>query len=357
MWKLVVQKVKKDEFDTKHIEKEKTLLTFPAIIAFLIGLLSYLSVLIVKILMSLNYLNKSSILWTTFNDVLINFGNVLVAVCAGSLIIEYYGFIDYMRQRIRDVLIEDDFLDILTNDKMEKLKNKLEQRLLYTNIKNVPTDSLFYVVQDEIKPLLKDPFYKEYITTVDCEIEDNLIKKTINRRMVYSCLDSCHNSPIYTDDTIDCASLKSIPGKQGKDIFKITKFEYNNTSVLDKIEVSYPRINDDIYNIGVLLDMSKVKNDLLISGEKTILETEYVTLSPIEDTWFIHKINKACKDYCLHFNYNKEDFEVRGEGFGFMDASPNGRIIKKNFSTSIVIRFVDWILPGDGVIFVVKKIS
>ena len=70
----------------------------------------------------------------------------------------------------------------------------------------------------------------------------------------------------------------------------------------------------------------------------------------------VHKIPVACKEYTARFNYDDKKYIVNGAPFGFMDAHIDGKYIMETISNSAVkISFNDWILPGDGVAFVINE--
>jgi hypothetical protein len=98
-------------------------------------------------------------------------------------------------------------------------------------------------------------------------------------------------------------------------------------------------------------------NDLIIK-DNSILEIEYETIVPLYDCHFVNRVNKPCQHYVIHFNYDENEVNISGQGFGFMEYGEKDRMIIRTEKHSKVIRFTDWILPGDGTIFtILPKIS
>lgn len=281
---------------------------------------------------------------------------VLVTISIGSCLLEWFGFVEYIRRRIRDVIIKDDYISSLTKEKKIALKSKLEQDIYYPD-SNSDKDSLIYVVQNEIYPLLNDYYYDEYVTHVICLIEGNKLKKRIKRRIVLL-KDTSEEikipvksffSPALKSETKEdaekCVTLKTMtvargdcPARDVKDKYKII---WNEVSSPDEYKFSYCLSGDD----------------LTLRDEALIVEIEILTEVDTDDFVYIQRVNRPCRDFTIHFHYDNSKCAIDVNAFGFMTEQHNNKTVYSNLENCFVIRFTDWLLPGDGVCFYINEIN
>ena len=100
------------------------------------------------------------------------------------------------------------------------------------------------------------------------------------------------------------------------------------------------------------IDTSNFKNELDFD-DKIFIDLTYETYAEISDIVYSHQINRPCKHYCVHFNYS-QDIDVDLVGFGFMsnDNKEKTRVVATK--NGKMLRFMNWILPGDGVMAALK---
>lgn len=108
---------------------------------------------------------------------MLNLGNILISLGVGTIILEFFGFVDYIRERMVEVLSSDEYVLSLPYERMKRIKNLLEQKLYFPNIK-IRENSLFDIVQEEILPLLKDCYFEEYTATIECSLDGDTIIPT-----------------------------------------------------------------------------------------------------------------------------------------------------------------------------------
>lgn len=345
-----VQGINKDKQKTKKAEKE--MLHLPGLALILIGLMGFAIILIVKMVF-FDFL--SSPFFVAFDEIFTNVSNVFIAVGLGSVILEFFGYIKYIKERLRDILIDDEYLEILNVEKKEELVNKLEEELYYPGVKYVDRTSLFHVVKDEIKPLLKEYYFEEYLIRVKCEIyNQKYFKKSIYKKIVYNHLKPEEN--IFISNPPLRIHLNSIEGQK---VFQLTKFIFG-TSEEDKdlTQKVLKYVNDDKptqsgYDLMYTINLEEIKEEFKLKDGQAKIILEYTTISAIEDDkYYSHRVSRPCKNYCIHFDYDPNLLVVHGEGFGFMDTIKS-RVEQRNHGDSQVIRFFNWILPGNGVNFTI----
>lgn len=294
---------------------------------------------------------KNSILfWKILHIVVSKSGEAIIVFGIGTIALEFSGFVKYTKNRLKEIVIEHDFLSKLKPDKLKEIKLKIESHLYPLNaVTN--TDSLLHVIQKNVNPLLDSYFYKEYIVDVNVEIEDGYIKKTIYKKIVFSQYDDSKEQIIGTLFDIHFFQPKS----DNKSPLNLISFSFNKKNLPPqnlleemKLHLKHEEILDDgKYKQRFILNCDDLK-----FKEDVEINLTYNTFVPLTDRSFINRVEKPCQHYCIHFNYDKKQFKLFYSGFAFADL---GNIYKKDVRTSrnsLMIRFKDWILPGDGTMFV-----
>lgn len=340
--------------DEKRRFYEKYTLLLPGVISILVACLFFSWEIDIMIQIADTQNIDLEIKKNIYNNIAI----VTMTFGLGSIILEFYGFVDYMRRRIKDVIIEEDYLKMLSDTKRKEIKRKLEKLILFPNVKEISKDSLYHVIERDITDILKDYYYKEFIISVNCTYEEDHLKKTFFKNITFAHIDP--NKEIKLDHFINsCFTLFS---DEKKKIFELKKCIFDGENVMDKIDVEYEDIKNDsnldgkIYKKRVIVKSKS--GELLKFKNKATLEMEYDTFVPKEDNNFTSRVNKPCQHYCVHFNYNEEEATVNWEGFGFMEQGKRHRLLTRKERNGITIRFKDWILPGDGSVFmIVQKVK
>lgn len=289
-----------------------------------------------------------------FQSVLSNLGSLLVSISSGSFLLELFGYVNYTRKRMCEILCEDDVLEVLTTQRKKELKTALLNNLYMPN-KDLGDNNIVQVIDNEMDNILKDYYYKEYIMYVDISIKEikgvKYISKTIKK--TYEA-ETINNQNCIIDKLLD---IQTLPIHSSQAV-KLEYLRINSEEILDaKNYVKTKKIKDNTavgthYNDMYYIDTEDFKNKLKFN--KTIsIDIKYETLTPITDKIFSHQIKKPCKHYCIHFNYDP-NVELDIVGFGFMtDGNKNKKRIVKT-THGLMLRFLTWILPGDGVMAVIS---
>lgn len=151
---------------------------------------------------------------------------------------------------------------------------------------------------------------------------------------------------------VDCGQCSKCPIKDIQ--LRIDSSEVKN------IKISHKTIVEDAdyitkFIIGADLNevvfsatpaQSKNEKDVMLIDFKSKRETD------TNDTLFVHKSKFATRNLTLHVDYNPDEMDVTPAGFCFMDKDMIGNRMKIDyFPRSLKIRFKNWILPGNGVMF------
>ncbi len=277
-------------------------------------------------------------------SLLTEIGIALFIVGSITILLEVADFQDYFLKRLTEIIIKDDYINRFDDQKKKELIMRLEQKLYFKERPKDP-ESFFYTVQKNVVPLLETYHYNYYEVRVQCKIdtEKGIIKKKFHRKIE---LVNPTSKPIKYKLPIDCR-MKKFDDSLGIIPFKVVSVKVNGKPIDANCETE--DIQDDHYNIQYLCHNKVDCND-----DRAVIEIETESVVPIEDINFCHRVPVPCKKYSITFHlHDDSEYALHGHGFGFMDGS---NIEKQIFERGMMLRFNDWILPGDGVIFsVVKK--
>ena len=289
------------------------------------------------------------------SDFFCNIGNIFIALGLGTIVLDFFEFIEYVKERLIDILIDNEYISDLSVDKQVKLKNRLEKHIY--SYADLEEDGLLKFVQDEIHPLIKDYYYKEYITHVVCKLVDGKINKKIKRRIVIA--KKCHEEINISVSTFFQSILKGTPDEARANIVL-------QSVIIDGVKMRVD-VDDDLeyklhhtINEGISLyrnSFSLHGNPITLKEEDVVIEIEIDTTVDLDDYLYIQRVQKPCRNFTIHFHFNNTEFMVNCDAFGFMTSSVSDRMIQTDLDNCVVVRFTNWILPGDGVAFNILKSS
>ncbi|MGN0496059.1 MAG: hypothetical protein ACI4GW_07520 [Lachnospiraceae bacterium] len=336
---MFLQKKKKD---TKHTE-EKSLNTMAnlgvCLVVFIFG--------IILILFSNHIQSTEMKTWSTLSNTI---GSLLVSTACGSLLLEWFGYINYTKKRMCEILSENEVLKVLSKQRKRELKTAILNDLYMPN-KDLGENNIVSVIDDEMDDILKDYYYNEFIMYIDISIVKrdgkSYIKKSIRKT--------------YEAETINNnkCSLRQVLSTQINKVDGINPIEVKeliiNQEKIEDIKIkSSSNIEDqrNHYDKIFYIDTSKFK-DKLEFDDKIFVDLKYETYADITDIVYSHQINRPCKHYCVHFNYSK-GIDVDIVGFGFMSNDNREKTRVVETKNGRMLRFMNWILPGDGVMAALK---
>ncbi|MHB8917934.1 MAG: hypothetical protein ACYC4H_07910 [Desulfocucumaceae bacterium] len=286
-----------------------------------------------------------------FYAVLHEVGISLFILGSITILLELGDFREYFFRRLSDIIIKDEYISFLHEDKLKKMETGVQKALYFRN-QPIDKKSFFYKVQNSIIPVISGCFFDDYEIWVECKIEGSLIKKTIKKRF-----EIVNPTPNKLEEPVPVQSyMKSIANKDNKELLKIERMTeklIENGTTKEKVYTT----GDFKINFCELKDNSKY--DLIVSCENTItvkekavIEVIYTTIAPLSDPHFLQRVTKPCRRYKCVFLSRNNAYNLTGFGFGFMESS---KFYRNDFTDGIELCFKDWILPGDGVIYTLLK--
>lgn len=332
-------------------KSEKREVLFNKISLFGVGIIGSL-VGILIIVLSLQF-NK-------YTDIISTIGQTVIAISFSSLLLEWFGYVNYTRKRMCEILAEDEVIKILDMKRKKELKSALIKNIYMPN-NELQENDIATIVDDEMDKVLQGYYYEEYILYIDVSVIEGksgkkYIKKDIRNTFTAKSVkgDKCIIQKLISSylKPPEDEELKPIMVRQlvvdAKEIEEMQNYEVPGGENKGDLKETYS-------NSYVLDSETKGLKGVLTFKESIDVDLQYTSIVEYDDLVFSHQIDRACKHYCIHFNVESDDFEIIIEGFGFMSLNNSKRQRQIKTNNGYMLRFLDWILPGDGVMVVLKE--
>ena len=292
-------------------------------------------------------------LCTSFITISNSVFGILIGMGVSTLVLDFFSYIKYTRNRIKEIMLDKTYIGTLSDNEKRKVIEKAE-RSLYFRDGEVIDNSLYMNIKQLIIPLIEANYFKQYKIHIDCYIDEEkkIIVKRVHKIMDIICIgDDEFKIPFST-------YMYKVSGIKDKELYDVTECIYNGENITDdvKTKTEYSDIEEDDdptkvkFNIDYTFRLKKGLNRISIRTK---------TIVPISDNTYAHTITIPCQRYSINYSLHNEQYEVLGFGFAFDDESHKEDIDKiiymDKYDDCCKIRFEDWTLPGDGVVFVVNK--
>lgn len=292
------------------------------------------------------------------SSVISNLGSLIVSISSGSLLLELFGYVNYTRKRMCEVLCEDEVIKVLDIERKKELKSALIKNIYMNNAPELQNEenNISTIMDDEMDNILQEYYFEEYIMYIDVSVEEYEGKKYFKKKIRQT----------FTAKTVnkqECV-LKSpistyLKPPKNREALQISRFVINNEELnCDSWKLTTEDNNDELkstytkkYSMDEIIKENKIKFSF---NEKIDVDFEYYTLVDIEDNVFSYQIQNACKHFCIHINVPSE-YKIIVEGFGFMSLGNNKKQRLIETENGCMLRFLDWILPGNGVMAVFQR--
>lgn len=296
---------------------------------------------------------------TVMENLLMCLGTTLVTIGAGTVLYSYFDFVNYVQDKLKDVVVNRNFTDIMSDEAKKELAYRLEKEILH----HTEVNNLYDFVQDEVLSLARKAFYEEFTLNISCERKGNEIHKTIYKDYVINCktqpdFDICKNNNF----AIKCK--ETCPTNPAEYIeLSINGINFSG----DDYELTEENTNDEVYNKRCIYTLNEQAKEKIKNGLGNNWDYKYNVSSEMEsivlddDMTFSFRLYFPCKKTTFLFTYNPEEFEVMEDVFAFKDTDTDDAGKKKSVVTrhnkgSILVNIDNWILPGDGITFVLSPI-
>lgn len=290
--------------------------------------------------------------------VLNGFGSLLISISSGSLLLEWFGYVNYTRKRMCEVLCEDEVIKVLDLERKKELKSALIKNIYMSNAPELQNEenNISTIMDNEMDNILQEYYFEEYIIYVDLSVIEHEGKKYFKKKMRHTLTAKTVNKQNSVLNTLISAYLKPC---EGIDPLKIQKFTVNNKEIdckswkltdednRDELKDTYTKK----YTMNEIIENNRSVFEFI---DKIDVDFEYTTIVEIDDNVYSYQIQHACKHFCIHINVPQE-YKIIMEGFGFMSLGNSKRQRLIETENGCMLRFLDWILPGNGIMAVFQK--
>ena len=217
------------------------------------------------------------------------------------------------------------------------------------NIAPYPDDARNSLISLErsISNIENSCYYKECHLTVDCYITNDYIHKIIKKNMeVFNPNEA--EEKYHIPFSVEMVKLE---GLDKSEVFNVNEFTVDSNSFTEMVKENVHFIEsekDSVIKADYKFDISLCKGPCNI-----YMETE--TRVPLSDKQFTNKLTMPCRNYSIKFFLHSDEYKLIGYSFGYSDAYEE-KEIKTYYNNGIEIKFSDWLLPGNGVIFLIDKL-
>lgn len=288
------------------------------------------------------------------STVLTTITSIIVGIGISTLVLDFFGYIKYTKDRIKEVMVDKEYIKTLSDDEKRMMIGKAEESLYFKNGQVVDT-SLYANIKERLIPLIDMSCITQYAVQVDCYPDEK--SKTIKKQIHKVIEIICHKENDIFEMPFSTYCF-SIPGIDSMLLYNIDLCKFNGCDLTEdaKSKIKMYDVNDEAGNTDVKFVL---KYDLKLNKGKNIIEIRTTTIVPISDNTYEHTITMPCKRYNINFSVHNKDYEVLGYAFAwdsFNGVDNLNRVIYKYlYDGSFRISFENWTLPGNGCVFVIKK--
>jgi formylmethanofuran dehydrogenase subunit D len=221
---------------------------------------------------------------------------------------------------------------------------------------------LYDFVNTEVKELSRKTFFEEYSVHTYCSIQDNMIYKQFIKTFTIN----YKGTPDFKIDLkyLTHCTFKSYNKSDDFQPLTINELLVNGKNITDKIKYCLTDTNDKLYNKQCYYAFKNEKDmqASTYSSDKITVCLKYVTFVEADDKLLTQRVYMPCKSFEYIFSYDPKIFNAIAEPFSFKDvlveeACINKEKIKIIYTDNCIhVKMNDWILPGDGVIFLIDKV-
>lgn len=279
--------------------------------------------------------------------------SIVIGIGISTLVLDFFSYVKYTRNRIKEIMLDKKYIETLSDKEKRRMIESAEQSLYFRNGEVLDT-SLYANIKELIVPLIEDNYYKQYKVHIDCDVDEEkkVIIKKVHKIMDIMCIrEEEFKIPFST-------YMLKIDGIEDKELYVIRECICNGQNVTD--EVNSKVVSKDIDDMENIMQV-KFSVDYVFKLKKGLnrIEIRTDTIVPIYDNTYAHTITIPCQRYSINFSIHSPNHEVLGYGFAFDDEKHKNSIdkiiYKDKYDDCFKIRFENWTLPGDGVVFLINK--
>lgn len=286
-------------------------------------------------------------------------GQILISISATAILFEHFGYVDYAVKRLCDAFTRDEVISTLSKEKKKEFKNTITKDLYLQGSIDENSVELITLLDSDMDQILSDYYYKEHITYIDFFVEKieghKYFHKIIRRTFTVK--------PIKYGKT---CRLDGILFLRTQLLEKTGETEINNI-IINSLKINGEEVPKDLYSCekksiikdGDCYDVEynlKVNNyELITFDDSCDVDISYETYTEYSDKIYAVTVDRPCRHFCCHFNIDTSKYNITLKGNGFMCYKNQQRKREIKTNNGKMLRFLSWILPGDGVVSVIDE--
>ena len=196
-------------------------------------------------------------LFSSLLNVISMITSMIVGIGVSTLCLDFFSYVQYTRERLKEVVVEKDFIETLADDEKKELVDKLEKSLYFRSEKEL-SRSLYENIKARIIPLLEEPYLERYTIHIDCYIDEEKGKKTqeeINNSLKIDIASLMAHAPV-----VEFEKKEAKPASSFKP--KYEKKEVNEDTIKGRV------IKDDVVTIkSIVGEEDSVTIDAEVFGQ------------------------------------------------------------------------------------------
>lgn len=279
--------------------------------------------------------------------------SISITAAIGTYLIEWKGFIDYVQQKLSELLSKPDMIKNLDSAYQSELLSQLiyEQTAVdnksfnrfmdefYNELKNQAKIFGYYLLEQSNR--VKCTVYKENGVVIMDPSGIKYRKLAHTRTITYGLLTQKEImvseilATNVTDEklfngqkTVEVTSVKIDSKKLVKKDYSVSCFDNNDTKSIDTL-----------YKKRYICNLKKPVK--ITEGLK--IEISYITYEPMTDFSYCTRMKQFCKRFKMDFSYDTSSFNVYAQAFTF------GERKSQNIDEDTISFDIDnWLMPGEG---------
>ncbi len=282
-----------------------------------------------------------------------------------SILIGFPDFINYVIHRLREIIIEREYLKILSDDEKERLKKDLDEEL-YGKDAIKDQDSLYHFIDEKLSLMYKSSYRSNFIdefTLFSSDIDDYWLVQNYTSYVYHKekrdpepfAISFAHRCDLIDQPKLKPEDiLKDIKLSIGPEKFQLIKNgdcylePQDNEYLKDNIKINHKQLKDREKLIAEIKFNIEISDDIFESTKKRniiiIANSEFFVHK--RDNTFTLRMNKPTKTLFFSCRLMDGNYKMESTGFGFNPRSHTA-ITRSNFAS---VDIKEWLLPGHGAV-------
>lgn len=266
-----------------------------------------------------------------------------------SLLLGFFDRLDYAKNIVKEIMYEDKECLKLNEEKRENLKKALEESLYDCKDEN----SLYKVVQNKILPYTKSWYFEEYTSNIFVQKKGNKIIKNFQDILIINKSNEIkENIIIEWKDIIGDRLFVDNSDENNFDLKCVNIFRGKDVKTIDKKNIVKKPTNNSQYKSKYIISLG---DDIILYDDEIKVELIY-TSTVVNDNIYCKQVKKPCKSFYSCISYDDSIQDINLLNYGFIEANSNNY---KNYQLNknnklINFKFNNWILPGEGFLFLIN---